>query len=585
MDKLLHQLFDTKNGLQSLRPAVIDCFKDGYNKQKLMNDIFAGVIVGIVALPLSIAFAIASGVKPEQGLITAFVAGFVISVFSGSRVQIGGPTGAFIIILYSIVQKYGYDGLAAASIIAGIILIVMAVVQLGDVIKYIPHPVTIGFTAGIAVVIFTTQIRDALGLQLTENPESFIGKWKVYFLHLSSVSPWSLVLTALSVAIIVFWPKVTFKIPATLVAIVVTSILAALFNLPVETIGSRFGEISSRLTLPHLPQLSWSQITELIRPAFSIAMLAGIESLLSAVVADGMTGKRYRSNAELLAQGLANIISPIFGGIPATGAIARTATNIKNGGTTPVAGVVHAITILLIFLVFAKQAAVIPMATLAGILIVVAYNMSEYHLFLKILRGPRSDVLVLLITFGLTVIVDLTVAIEIGILLAALLFMRRMILVTQTEYTTEQLELGDLHGLSDDPDADAGREIPDGVEVFEINGPFFFGATEKFKTMIHQVKKQPKVLILRMRHVPMIDVTGITALEEVITRHHQKDSIVILCEVQLPVRTLLRKSGLTNKVGKQNVVFNLDQALTQASVILSGKPRRKHPEDTIQPLV
>jgi len=568
MDKLISQLFDTKQGFGSLKPAIADCFRDGYSRQKLFHDVFAGVIVGIVALPLSIAFAIASGVKPEQGLITAFVAGFLISVFSGSRVQIGGPTGAFIIILYSIVQKYGYDGLAAASFIAGIFLIILAVCQLGDVIKFIPYPVTIGFTTGIAVVIFTTQVRDALGLQLTHIPETFVGKWKLYCLSLSQTNLWSLGLAALTILIIIFWPKITFKIPATLAAIVITSAMAALFKLPVETIGSRFGEISSCLTMPHLPKLNLAQITDLIRPAISIAMLAGIESLLSAVVADGMTGKRHRSNAELMAQGIANCISPIFGGIPATGAIARTATNIKNGGTTPIAGIVHAITILLIFLFFAKQAAVIPMATLAGILMVVAYNMSEYHLFFKILRGPRSDVLILLMTFSLTVLLDLTVAIEVGILMAAFLFMRRMILVTQTQYTTEQVEAGDLFGLSDDPDAAESKEIPEGVEVFEINGPFFFGAAEKFKTTIHEVEKTPKVLILRMRYVPMVDATGIQALDEVVARHHRSDSVIILCEVRQQVRTLLRKSGLLDKVGKDNVVFSLDNALSRASALI-----------------
>ncbi len=574
MGKLFSQLFDTKQGLDSLKPAIVDCFHDGYNRQKFFHDVFAGIIVGIVALPLSIAFAIASGVKPEQGLITAFVAGFLISAFSGSRVQIGGPTGAFIIILYSIVQKYGYDGLAAASFIAGIFLIVLAVCQLGDVIKFIPYPVTIGFTTGIAVVIFTTQVRDALGLQLTHNPETFVGKWKIYCLSLSQTNIWSLALSATTILIILFWPKITFKIPATLAAIVITSAMAAIFKLPVETIGSRFGEISSHLTMPHLPKLNLAQITDLIRPAISIAMLAGIESLLSAVVADGMTGKRHRSNAELMAQGIANMISPIFGGIPATGAIARTATNIKNGGTTPIAGIVHSVTILLIFLFFAKQAAVIPMATLAGILIIVAYNMSEYHLFFKILRGPRSDVLVLLITFGLTVLVDLTVAIEVGILLAAFLFMRRMILVTETEYTTEQLQLGDLYGLSDDPDAAESKQIPDGVEVFEINGPFFFGAAEKFKSTIHEVETQPQVLILRMRHVPMVDATGIQALEEVIARHHRSDSVILLCEVQQRVRTLLRKAGLIDKVGKDNVLFNLDQALDRASSLIHNQTNK-----------
>lgn len=562
----------------SLRPALWEVFHNGYHCRSLPKDIFAGIIVGIVALPLSIAFAIASGVKPEQGLVTAFIAGFLISIFSGSRVQIGGPTGAFIIILYSIVQKYGYDGLATATMLAGVILVVMALAQLGDVIKFIPYPVTIGFTSGIAVVIFSTQIPDAFGLSLSTVPSHFLPKWVCYISHLNTVNVYALGLTLVTILLIVYWPRVTHKIPGTLVAIFVTSIAAQVFHFPVETIGSRFGEIQTSLPLPHLPHIDWANLGALFSPAISIALLAGIESLLSAVVADGMTGYRHRSNAELFAQGIANIISPLFGGIPVTGAIARTATNIKNGGHTPIAGIVHAITILLIFLFLGKQAAHIPMATLAGILVIVAYNMSEYHLFLKLLKGPRSDILVLLCTFGLTVLVDLTVAIEAGVLMAAFLFMRRMILVTETTSIKESLMNGKPD--SEDPDATSNKVIPDNVEVFEINGPFFFGAAEKFKNTLRELKEQPAVLILRLRHVPMIDATGLRALEEIIHRHHHEKTTVILSGVQTNVRKSLRDTGLIDMVGKKNIVFNIDQALMRTQQILeSDKP---HEENTSQ---
>ncbi len=550
----------------SLRPALWEVFHNGYHFRSLPKDIFAGIIVGIVALPLSIAFVIASGVKPEQGLVTAFIAGFLISIFSGSRVQIGGPTGAFIIILYSIVQKYGYDGLATATLLAGVILIVMALAQLGDVIKFIPYPVTIGFTSGIALVIFSTQIPDAFGLSLSQVPAHFLPKWACYVSHLSTVNVYALGLTLVTILLIVYWPRVTHKIPGTLVAIFVTSIAAQVFHFPVETIGSRFGEIQTSLPLPHLPHIDWANLGALFSPAISIALLAGIESLLSAVVADGMTGYRHRSNAELFAQGIANIVSPLFGGIPVTGAIARTATNIKNGGHTPIAGIVHAITVLLIFLFLGKQAAHIPMAALAGILIIVAYNMSEYHLFLKLLKGPRSDILVLLCTFGLTVLVDLTVAIEAGVLMAAFLFMRRMILVTETTSIKESLMNGKPD--SEDPDATSSKVIPDNVEVFEINGPFFFGAAEKFKNTLRELKEQPAVLILRLRHVPMIDATGLRALEEIIHRHHHEKTTVILSGVQTNVRKSLRDTGLIDMVGKKNIVFNIDQALMRTQQIL-----------------
>jgi sulfate permease, SulP family len=557
----------------TLRPAIADLNRFNYSLNAASKDIFAGIIVGIVALPLSIAFAIASGVKPEQGLITAVVAGFLISAFSGSRVQIGGPTGAFIIILAGIVTKHGYDGLAVATLIAGVLLIIMALAQLGDVIKFIPWPVTIGFTSGIAVVIFTTQVRDALGLSIASMPEHFLPKWVCFFRHLNTINLHAAGLMLTTILLVVYWPRVTRKVPGTIIAIIVTSVAAHLGQFPVETIGSRFGQIQTSLPMPRLPQIDWSTVGSLFSPALSIALLAGIESLLSAVVADGMTGFRHRSNAELLSQGIANIASPLFGGIPATGAIARTATNIKNGGRSPVAGIVHAITILIIFLFLGKQAALIPMATLAGILIVVAYNMSEYHLFCKMFRGPRSDVLVMLSTFLLTVLVDLTVAIEVGILLAMFLFMRRMISVTNARCLTD-----DMNSLNaDDPDATSKKRIPQGVEVFEIDGPFFFGAAEKFKSVLHELKDQPKILILRMRHVPMMDATGMQALEEIITRHFRRNTAIILSGVQPHVAELLDKSGLTGKLGRDNVVSHIDQALAQAEKLLK-KAAEQSPE-------
>jgi SulP family sulfate permease len=448
---------------------------------------------------------------------------------------------------------------------AGVILIVLALAQLGDIIKFIPWPVTIGFTSGIAVVIFTTQIPHALGLTLAHTPEHFLPKWVCFAQHLNTANLYAVGLTTLTIALVVYWPKITHKIPGTLVAIVVTALLANGFGLPVETIGSRFGEIQSTMPRPALPTIDWAAMPSLFSPAFAIAMLAGIESLLSAVVADGMTGTRHRSNAELLAQGIANIASPLFGGIPATGAIARTATNIKNGGHSPIAGIVHAITILIIFLFLGGQAARIPMATLAGILIVVSYNMSEYHLFVKMFRAPRSDVLVML-TFGLTILVDLTVAIEVGVVMAVFLFMKRMIAVTETTAITQMLSTG--NGDKDDPDATSKKIIPPGVEVFEISGPFFFGAAEKFKSTLHAIKDKPRVLILRMRHVPMMDATGLKALEEIIDRHFRHNTQIVLSGVQPQILNKLRATGLAAKLGEQNITSHIDLALARTRQIL-----------------
>ncbi|GBD02660.1 C4-dicarboxylic acid transporter DauA [bacterium HR18] len=560
-----------------LEPKLLTVLREGYTKEQFIKDLSAGVIVGIVALPLAIAFAIASGVKPEQGLYTAIVAGFLISCFSGSRVQIGGPTGAFIVIVYGIVQQHGYAGLAVATLLAGLLLMVMGLARLGTVIKYIPYPVTVGFTAGIALIIAAGQLRDFLGLQMSSVPAAFIEKWVAYGAHLHTFNPYAVGVGLLTVMIVVYWPRLTHRVPGSLIALLVTTALVHLGNLPVETIGSRFGAVPNTLPKPVFPAISWEALPELFSPALTIALLAGIESLLSAVVADGMTGRRHRSNMELIAQGIANVFSPIFGGIPATGAIARTATNVKNGGRTPIAGMIHALVLLLIMLFFGKWAALVPMATLAGILLVVAYNMSEWHLFVKLFRGPKSDVLVLLATFLLTVLVDLTVAIQVGVVLAALLFMRRMAEVTQMSYVTRSLLEEEEE---EDPNPLRTRFIPEGVEVFEVNGPFFFGAADKFKDALRQVEKPPRVLILRLRKVLSLDATGLMALEDLLDRTRREGTVLILSGVHAQPLVVMQRSGFLDRVGEENVFGNIDDALNRAYAVL-GLPARERPPDAV----
>ncbi len=544
-------------------PKLITVFKEGYSFKTFTKDLSAGVIVGIVALPLSIAFAIASGVKPEQGLYTAIVAGIVISILSGSRVQIGGPTGAFIVMLYGIVQKYGYDGLAVAGMMAGILLVIMGIAGLGSVIKFIPYPVTVGFTTGIALIIFTTQIKDFLGLQIDKVPAEFINKIIAYSQNILTVNPYALLIGGVSIVIMILWKKVSLKIPGSLIAIIVSTLIVLIFKLPVDTIGSKFGSVPNMLPLPKFPHIDFKVLPELFQPALSIALLAGIESLLSAVVADGMTGGKHRSNMELIAQGAGNIVSPLFCGIPATGAIARTATNIKNGGTTPIAGIIHCVTLLLIMLFFGKLAALIPMPALSAILIMVAYNMSEIHIFVKIFKSIKSDVIVLLVTFLLTVILDLTVAIQVGVVLASLLFMYRMSNVSQ---------VGKMI-VDDENETDANsiknKNVPAGVEVYEIYGSFFFGAAEKFKDQIKSIEKKPKILILRMRNVLMIDATGLTALETIIVDSQKQGIKVVLSGVRTQMFLVLQKSGLVKKLGEENVAANIDLALARANEILS----------------
>jgi SulP family sulfate permease len=551
-------------------PQLISALRAGYSRVDFSRDLVAGILVGIVALPISLAFAIASGVRPEQGLFTAIVAGFLISALSGSRFQIGGPTGAFIVIVYAIVQKHGYDGLAMATLLAGLILIAMGVAGLGSVIKFIPYPVTVGFTSGIALIIFVTQVRDFMGLRMDSVPPEFIDKIVEYARHWKSANLHAVAAAAISMAIILFWPRVTRRLPGPLIAILVTTAIVYAFGWPVETIGSRFGEVPDRLPLPSWPHIDWATAGSLLRPALAIAILAGIESLLSAVVADGMTGTHHRSNMELIGQGVANLASPLFGGIPATGAIARTATNIKNGARTPISGMVHAATLLLILLFFGKWAALIPMASLAAILVIVAYNMSEWHLFVRLFRAPKSDVVVLLTTFALTVLIDLMVAIEVGVVLAALLFMHRMSNVASAEFL-RQVPASE----EDDEDEVPGsrhvsaNEIPPGVEIFQVSGPFFFGAADKFKSALRRVEKTPKILILRMRQVKAIDSTGLRILEDLHGKTKHEGTLFIMSGVHSQPMAAMEKIGLLERVGKENVCTNIDDALRRAKEVLA----------------
>jgi sulfate permease, SulP family len=552
------------------RPKIFDTLKN-YNRQQFNKDLMAGLIVGLVALPLAIAFAIASGVSPEKGLYTAIIAGFIVSALGGSRVQIGGPTGAFIVIVYGIVQVHGINGLIIATFMAGIILIIMGLVRLGSIIKFIPYPLITGFTSGIALIIFSSEVKDFLGLKMGAVPADFLDKWTSFIQNIRTVDVYTVLIGVSTIAIIILWPKITHKIPGSLVAILLTTALMQLLHLPVETIGSKFGIIPSSLPKPVFPHLDFVTIRNLIRPAFTIALLAGIESLLSAVVADGMIGGNHKSNMELIAQGTANIFSAVFGGIPATGAIARTATNVKNGGRTPVAGMIHAITLLLILLFFGKWASFIPMATLAGILIVVAYNMSEWQHFLSVLKGPGSDMAILLTTFLLTVLVDLTVAIEIGMVLASFLFMRNMIKFSDVSIITK-----DFEGKETGADGESLEHymIPENVEVFEITGPFFFGAVYKFKDAMRFIESPPKVLIIRMRKVPIIDATGIKTIKEVHRDLKQRGIRLILSEVHSgQVKEQLKEARLLFAIGKANVTETFQGALERSEVIMDNQAK------------
>ena len=523
------------------KPKLFSVLKKGYSKQTLQNDVLAGIIVGIVALPLAIAFAIASGVSPEKGLITAIVAGFLVSLLGGSRVQIGGPTGAFVVIVFGIVEQYGIEGLIVSTFLAGLMLVAFGLLRLGSVIKFIPHPLIVGFTSGIALIIFSTQIKEFFGLSIESVPSEFISKWGAYFSGMGSVNFYAVLISVGTVLIAVFSKRIVKRIPGSFIAIILMTLAVMIFKLPVTTIGSVYGELPNTFSLS-IPNFNIENFSNYIAPAFTIALLGAIESLLSAVVADGMISGNHRSNTELIAQGVANIASSIFGGIPATGAIARTATNVKNGGRTPVAGIVHAITLLLIMLFFGKWAAQIPLACLAGILVVVAYNMSEWRSFYAILKGSRYDVLVLLATFFLTVLVDLTVALQIGMVMAALLFMQRMSNAS--------------HVLPADADMDAlddYSDLPEGVEVYEIKGPFFFAAAQKYRETLKNFGKTANVLILRMRHVPFIDSTGVHNFRETIKELQGINVKLILSGVQPEVRKELEKERIDFLIGRNNV--------------------------------
>lgn len=526
----------------------------GYDRAQFAHDAIAGVIVGIVALPLAIAFAIASGVSPQSGLWTAIIAGFLVSVFGGSRVQIGGPTGAFVVIVYGIIQKYGVDGLTAATLMAGVILVVMGIAGFGSMISFIPHPLVTGFTSGIALIIFSGQVKDFFGLRMGPAPTSFVGKWDAYFEHAGAFTPAAAVVAFATLAIVILWPKVSRRVPAPFVALIATSAVAWWLKVPVETIGTRFGAIPTSSPHPVLPHLGVEQMISLVGPAFTIALLASVESLLSAVVADGMIGGRHRPNVELVAQGIANLVAPLFGGIPATGAIARTATNVKSGGRTPVAGIIHAFTLLVITLFAGKLAAYIPMATLAAILMVVAYHMSDWRGFRSELRSPKSDVVVLLTTFALTVLVDLTVAISVGMVLASFLFIRRMASVTSVTMVTDDLE---------DAMLDV-RRVPRGVEVYEITGPLFFGAAAAFRDTLGSVAENPRLLIVRMRHVSAVDSTGLRALSELVHRCRAQGTEVYLAEVHTQPHAALAASAALDDIGRENVFETLDAALDSA---------------------
>jgi SulP family sulfate permease len=556
-----------------LEPKLVTAFREGYSPAQFSRDALSGVVVGIVALPLAIAFAIASGVRPEQGLYTAVVAGLIISALGGSRVQIGGPTGAFVVIVAGVVENFGYDGLATATLMAGVMLVVMGIARLGDVIRFIPYPVTVGFTTGIALIIATSQIRDALGLPMEHVPYEFHEKWIAYAGHLRSVDAPAALLCAASVVVIWLWPRVTTRVPGTLVALLAATAAAPLLSLDVDTIGSRFGEVPSSLPSPRLPNIEWGLLAELSSPAIAIALLAGIESLLSALVADGMIGGRHRSNAELVGQGFANIVSPLFYGIPATGAIARTATNVRNGGRTPVAGIVHALTLLVVLMAAGRWAALIPMPALAAILLVVAYNMSEWRAFARLLRGPRSDVLVLFSTFLLTVIVDLTVAIQVGVVLASLLFMRRMAEVTQVKSASSILGYGEGEEMGGPL-----PELPHGVEVFEIHGTFCFGAARKFSELVSSRQTKPAVVILRMRNVLAMDATGLHALETVASRFRQQGTVLLLSGVHAQPLVVMTRSGALDRIGVDHLFGTLREAVGKARELVEPKEEKPEPE-------
>lgn len=539
-------------------PKLFSILENGITKEQVTKDILAGIVVGIVALPLAIAFSVASGVSPEKGIITAIIAGFTISVLGGSRVQIGGPTGAFIIILYGIVDKFGINGLMISTIMAGIILVIFGLLKLGSLLKFFPHPLIVGFTSGIALVIFSTQVKDALGLDITKVPVNFLEKWEVYFNHISSINLTASVLTIATILITIYFKKITTKIPGSFIAIILSTVVVRYFNLEVSTIETFFGDIPNHIEFS-IPHFAFNDLGQYIVPALTIALLGSIESLLSAVVSDGMISGNHRSNTELIGQGVANIITPFFGGIAATGAIARTATNVKNGGRTPIAGITHAITLLIIMLFFGSWAKLIPMSSLAGVLIVVSYDMSEWRSFVLILKDSWFDKLVLLSTFFLTVLVDLTVAIEVGIVLSSVLFMKRM-----SEISDKNI----LNEVEDDIIEDYSS-ISLGISTYEISGPLFFASAKQYAELLKRIGYHSKVLIIRMRHVPFIDSTGAHNLKKTIEGLIKSNTTVLLSGVNSEVLQTLNKNEITNIVGKHNIFNTFNESISKAEFIIN----------------
>jgi len=543
-------------------PKIFTVLRGNYTRKQFVNDLMAGIVVGIVALPLAIAFAVASGVSPEKGLVTAVVAGFLISFLGGSRVQIGGPTGAFIVIVVGIISQYGFNGLLISTILAGFILIAFGFLKLGSLLKYFPHPLIVGFTSGIAVVIFSTQVKDALGIEIQTLPSGFVAKWSTYFFFFLSVNLNAIIISGATILIVLFSKRYINKIPGSIIAIILGTAAVQIFQLPVNTIETFFGEIPNTFHL-ELPHLDLNELGKYIQPAITIAFLGAIESLLSAVVADGMIGSNHRSNTELIAQGIANVVTPFFGGIPATGAIARTATNVKNGGRTPIAGIVHAITLLMIMLFFGHWVKLIPMSVLAGILIVVAYNMSEWRTFKSILRGSVFDIIVLLTTFILTVLVDLTVAIEVGIVLSAVLFMKRM------------ADLGKVIPERIDTDViDDYSKYPGSIGIYEISGPLFFASAKEFCEVLKTVGYSKKIMIIRMRHVPFVDSTGLRNFKDAILSLKDSGIKIILSGVNETVYNDLNSSKIVDLVGKENIFSKFDLAI-EAAIELAAKIDKK----------
>jgi SulP family sulfate permease len=545
------------------KPKLFSVLKEGYTRKKLSSDLMAGLVVGIVALPLAIAFAVASGVSPDKGLITAVVAGLLVSVLGGSRVQIAGPTGAFIVIVYGIIEKYGIDGLIISTVLAGFLLIIFGLLRLGTLLKYFPHPLVVGFTSGIALVIFSTQVKDAMGLQIEKVPSEFIHKWSAYFENISTFNIYAVAITAVTILLILFTKRITAKVPGSIIAIILGTAAVQIFQLPVSTIESFFGEIPNTFHL-EFPKIDFEQIGYYFEPALTIALLGAIESLLSAVVADGMIGGNHRSNTELIAQGVANVVTPFFGGIPATGAIARTATNVKNGGRTPVAGIMHAVTLLLIMLFFGKWVKLIPMSVLAGILIVVAYNMSEWRTFRSILKGSVFDILVLLTTFFLTVLVDLTVAIEVGVVLSAILFMKRM------------ADMGKVIPERVDSDViDDYSKLPPEIGIYEISGPLFFASAKEYCEVLKSMGYKNKLIIIRMRHVPFVDATGLHNFKGALKILKDSGTAIVLSGVNDVVCEDLKKSGIHEMVGKENIFPSFDLALAAATTMAENMRKKK----------